>query len=81
MIPPQYTANINDFIGFAEELFEEICQAEEELKNTIVKIKEEKKIETDSTIENQVRVGGDLIRQSPPVYNEPPVDWDDDIPF
>lgn len=80
LIAAQYTANINDFIIFAEELFEEICQAEEELKSTTMKIKEEKKIEADST-ENRVGVGGDLVRPVPPVYSGPPIDWDDDIPF
>ncbi|QEG08324.1 hypothetical protein HWC26_gp072 [Aeromonas phage 2L372X] len=74
LIAAQYTANINDFIDFAEELFEEICRAEEELKNP----KKVKKEETNSAQNN--------LTQSPhnvatPVYNEPSVDWDEDIPF
>lgn len=81
VIAAQFTKDINSYIDVAEQLFHEMCRAEEELKNTTVKIKEEKKIEDDSTIENQVRVGDDLIKQAPPVYSEPPVDWDDDIPF
>ena len=58
-----------------------MCQAEEELKNKIVEDKEEKKIVSEWTTENQVRVGGDLIRQALPVYNDPCVDWDEEIPF
>lgn len=46
IISAQYTANINDFIGFAEELFEDICKAEEELKNPVAEeLKEIKKEE------------------------------------
>ncbi len=70
IISAQYTANINDFIDFAEELFEDICLAEEELKNPVVKDingnnKEEKVMEVQQT-NTAGNVGGN--------------DWDD-IPF
>src|SRR5574343_399882 len=79
IIAAQYTANIDDFIGFAEELFEQICQAEEELKNSPVK-------QEVKTVENSVENKPNNLTQNssnvaPPVYNEPPaVEWDD-IPF
>jgi hypothetical protein len=85
IIAAQYTANIDDFIGFAEELFEEICQAEEELKNVNSNVqgnKKEKQVKTEkeskpnNLTENNHNVAG-------PTYNtfsEQGLDWDD-IPF
>lgn len=80
IIAAQYTANIDDFIGFAEELFEQICRAEEELKNSPAK-QEVKPVENsiESKPNNLTQNSADVV---PPVYNEPPVieEWDD-IPF
>lgn len=71
IIAAQYTANIDEFIGFAEELFENICQAEGELKNNSTK--QENK--PNNIVQNTVNV-------APLVHNEPPaVGWDEDIPF
>jgi hypothetical protein len=76
LIAAQYTSNINDFIGFAEELFEEICTAEEELKNGSVK-QDSKPVENKS---NNLRQNNETAAS--PVHNEPPVvEWDNDIPF
>lgn len=76
IIAAQYTANISDFIGFAEELFEQICQAEEELKNSSVK-------QDSKPVENKPNnLTQSAANVAPPVYNEPPVvAWDEDIPF
>ncbi|QDB73986.1 hypothetical protein [Aeromonas phage 4L372D] len=74
IIAAQYTASIDDFIGFAEELFEEICQAEEDLKNP----KKVKKEETNSVQNNLTQSQHNVAT---PVYNEPSVYWDNDIPF
>lgn len=80
LIAAQYTANINDFIIFAEELFEEICQAEGDLKNNSVK-------QEVKAVENKVESKPDKLTENsanvaPPIYNEPPVvDWDENIPF
>lgn len=69
----QFTKDKNKFIEVAEQLFEELCLAEQELKNPQeIKKKEDNKIDKDS--QNSVNI-------APPVYNEPPVDWDDSIPF
>lgn len=71
IISAQYTANINDFIGFAEELFEDICLAEEELKNPVVKdvkeIKKEEKVEE--------------VLQTDVETTDEDLEWDSDIPF
>lgn len=60
-----------------EDLFEQICQAEEELKSNSTK-QESKPVENkpNNLTQNSVNV-------APPVYNEPPITdaWDDGIPF
>ncbi|WBF79416.1 hypothetical protein BNCALIDO_00026 [Aeromonas phage vB_AdhM_TS9] len=67
----QFTKNQDSFIEVAEQLFDELCLAEEELKNPVVKgvkeIKKEEKIE---------EVQPDIIETSEDV-----IDWDKDIPF
>lgn len=80
IIAAQYTANINDFISFAEELFEEICQAEQDLKNVNSNVQDDKE-------ESKVEAENQFLRlKNEPVVNdtandEPDLDWDSDIPF
>jgi hypothetical protein len=71
IISAQYTANINDFIGFAEELFEDICLAEEELKNSVVE--KEKNNNKEEKVEE--------VKQPETEDNNGTGDWLDDIPF
>lgn len=85
IIAAQYTANIDDFIGFAEELFEEICQAEEELKNVNSNVqgnKKEKQVKTEKESKpNNLTENNHNV--ATPIYNtfsEQGLDWDD-IPF
>lgn len=82
IIAAQYTANINDFISYAEELFEEICLAEKELKNenSNVQDEKEKQVKTEEVV-YEVKEG-----KPEPVVNDvdnsdADLDWDNDIPF
>lgn len=86
IVAAEFTANINDFIGVAERLFEELCQAEEEIKNvnSVIKgNKKEKQVKTEKESKpNNLTENNHNI--TPPVYNtvsEHGLDWDDDIPF
>lgn len=67
----QFTKNKDSFIEVAEQLFDELCLAEEELKNPVVKelkeTKEEEKVE---------KVQQPIIGTTNEV-----IDWDSDIPF
>lgn len=80
VIAAQFTKDINSYIEVAEQLFHEMCQAEEELKNNSVK-------QDSNLVENKTESKPNNITQNsanivPPIYNEPPVveEWDD-IPF
>ncbi len=69
----QFTKNKDKFIEVAEELFEELCFAEQELKSPKeIKNKEEHK--SNNTTQSPMNV-------APPVYSEQHIDWDDSIPF
>jgi hypothetical protein len=67
----QFTKNQDNFIEVAEQLFDELCLAEEELRNLVVKdvkeTKKEKKVEE--------------AQQTNIVENISSNDWDDSIPF
>lgn len=69
----QFTKNKDKFIEVAEELFEELCLAENELKNP-KEIKKQEEHRPNNITQSPMNV-------APPVYNESPIDWDDDIPF
>lgn len=80
VIAAQFTKDINSYIEVAQQLFHEMCQAEEELKNNSVK-------QDSNLVENKTESKPNNITQNsaniaPPIYNEPPVveEWDD-IPF
>lgn len=67
----QFTKNQDSFIEVAEQLFDELCLAEEELKNPVVEdvkeIKKEEKVEKVKQPETEDNNGGS--------------EWDSDIPF
>lgn len=67
----QFTKNKDNFIGVAEQLFDELCLAEEELKNPVAKdVKDNRK-------EEKVKVVEQLITETTDKVS----DWDDSIPF
>lgn len=83
LIAAQYTANIDDFIGFAEDLFEEICQAEEELKNVSSNVQENKKenkVKTEKVVSKVEETKPEQVMDDV-VDNATELDWDNDIPF
>lgn len=83
IIAAQYTANINEFIEFAEQLFEEICEAEKELKHPEVKepVKKEKQVKTEKIVVEDKKETVETVVDSVALNSEPPMDFDDDIPF
>ena len=82
VIAAQFTKDINSYIEVAEQLFREMCESEEELKNVNSDAKEtidkKEKVKVKKISNNPEQNG---VRVAPPVYAEPPVDWDSDIPF
>ena len=68
----QFTKNQDNFIEVAEQLFDELCLAEEELKNPVVKdVKESKKEEKIEEVQQPTEMTSNEF-----------VDWDEDlIPF
>ena len=82
VIAAQFTKDINSYIEVAEQLFHEMCQAEEELKNASSNVQDKKqnKVKTEKVVSN-------VEEPKPePVVNdtsnsEPEFDWDNDIPF
>ena len=68
----QFTKNKDSFIEVAEQLFDELCLAEEELKNPVVKdVKENKKKDKVEDAQQQIVETTDEV-----------IDWDEDlIPF
>ena len=82
VIASQFTKDINSYIEVAEQLFHEMCESEEELKNTSsnVQDKKENKVKTEKVVSK------DKETKPEPVVNEtdnsgPELDWDSDIPF
>lgn len=80
VIAAQFTKDINSYIEVAEQLFNEMCQAEEELKNanSSVQDNKENKVKTENVVSK--------VKETEPVVNgadngEPDLDWDSDIPF
>lgn len=83
VIASQFTKDINSYIEVAEQLFHEMCEAEEELKNVNSNVQDNKK-------ENKVKTEKVVSRaketKPEPVANdtdnsEQGIDWDSDIPF
>lgn len=83
VIAAQFTKDINSYIEVAEQLFREMCESEEELKNVSSNVQDNKK-------ENEVKtekVAPEVKETRPePVVkttdnSEPELDWDLDIPF
>ena len=82
VIAAQFTKDINSYIEVAEQLFHEMCESEEELKNVSSNVQDNKK-------ENKVKtekVVSEVKETKPePVVNDtdnsdPELDWDEDIP-
>lgn len=83
VIAAQFTKDINSYIEVAEQLFREMCESEEELKNVSSNVQDNKK-------ENKVKtekVISEVKETKPePVVNDtdnsdPELDWDENIPF
>lgn len=82
VIAAQFTKDINSYIEVAEQLFHEMCESEEELKNVSsnVQDKKENKVKTEKVVSKAKET------KPEPVVNdtdnsEPELDWDSDIPF
>lgn len=80
VIASQFTKDINSYIEVAEQLFHEMCNAEEELKNGVSnEVKQDNKNEENDWAPNNLSQSPRNV--APPVYNIPPMDFDDSIPF
>lgn len=81
IVAAEFTANINDFISVAERLFEELCQAEEELKNASsnVQDKKENKVKTEKGVSKVKETKPESVVNDT-TESEPEFDFDD-IPF
>ena len=83
VIAAQFTKDINSYIEVAEQLFREMCQSEEELKNTNSNIQENKK---ESKVKAEKVVSKVEETKPEPVMDDvvdpaSELDWDNDIPF
>ena len=83
VIAAQFTKDINSYIEVAEQLFREMCESEEELKNVNSNVQDNRK-------ENEVKTEkvAPEVKETKlePVTNDtsnsdPELDWDSDIPF
>lgn len=85
VIAAQFTKDINSYIEVAEQLFNEMCQAEEELKNANSSVQDNKEKEVSNVKEtNPNNLTQNIHNVAPPVYNafdESELDWYPDIPF
>lgn len=86
VIASQFTKNINSYIEVAEQLFHDMCRAEEELKSANSNVqddKKEKQVKTEKeTKPNNLTENNHNV--APPVYNtvdKSTLDWGHDIPF
>lgn len=83
VIAAQFTKDINSYIEVAEQLFREMCQSEEELKNVSSNVQDNKK---ENKVKNEKAAPEVKETKTKPVVNdtdnsEPELDWDSDIPF
>lgn len=82
VIAAQFTKDINSYIEVAEQLFHDMCQAEEYLKNvnSNVQDKKENKVKTEKVVSEAKET-----KPEPSVNDtgnsDPELDWDSDIPF
>lgn len=82
VIAAQFTKDINTYIEIAEQLFREMCQSEEELKNanSDVQYNKENYVKTEKVVSKVKET------KPEPVVNDtdnsdPELDWNSDIPF
>ena len=84
VIAAQFTKDINSYIEVAEQLFHEMCQAEEEeLKNSSSNIKDNKnenKVKTEKVVSKTKETKPEPVVKDTD-NSEPELDWDSDIPF
>lgn len=83
VIAAQFTKDINSYIEVAEQLFHEMCGAEEELKNANSNVQDNKK---ESKVKTEKAVPKVEETKHEPIVNdtdnsEPELDWDDSIQF
>lgn len=83
VIAAQFTKDINSYIEVAEQLFREMCQSEEELKNVSSNVQDNKK---ENNVKTEKVVTKVKETKPEPVTNDtnnsaPELDWDSDIPF
>lgn len=85
VIASQFTKDINSYIEVAEQLFHEMCQAEEELKNANSSVQDNKEKAASKAKETKPNnLTQNIHNVAPPVYNtvnEPELEWDSDIHF
>lgn len=84
VIAAQFTKDINTYIEIAEQLFHEMCESEEDLKNVNSNTQDDNKQENKVKTEREVS----KVKETKPEpvvndldNNEPELDWDSDIPF
>ena len=82
VIAAQFTKDINSYIEVAEQLFREMCESEEELKNisSNVQDKKENKVKTEKVVSKVKETKPEPVMEDV-VDSEPELDWDLDIPF
>lgn len=83
VIAAQFTKDINSYIEVAEQMFHEMCEAEEELKGASSNVqngKKESKVKTEKTVPKVEETKPEPVAEN--IDNsEPELDWDDSIPF
>lgn len=83
VIAAQFTKDINSYIEVAEQLFHEMCQAEEELKNVNSNVqdnKKESKVKTEKVVSKVEETKPEQAVKDTD-NSEPELDWGSDIPF
>ena len=83
VIAAQFTKDINSYIEVAEQLFHEMCQSEEELKNVSSNVqdnKREDKVKTEKVISEVKETKPEPVVKTTD-NSEPELDWDENIPF
>lgn len=82
VIAAQFTKDINSYIEVAEQLFHEMCESEEELKNVSSNIKDNKKeskVKTEKVV-SEAKETKPESSVNDTGNSDPELDWDD-IPF
>lgn len=82
VIASQFTKDINSYIEVAEQLFHEMCEAEEGLKsaNSNVQDKKEDNVKNQKVV-SEVKEGKVEPIANNVINSEPQLEWDSDIPF